>query len=171
MKIRNLIADAVRETVKGVGGTASGEFKKAGRSMFRQVTGKLPLSGAPEETGRKKTYREYFAKGETKKFGLNLMSQVSGKKFTYQELQELEAASEGRGNTAHDQLRAKINQMYQSHDQMRKRQEEAAKQKQQNAEVKNAENRELESTKDQSNPLNPAIGKTRAEIGKNFGRE
>ena len=137
MKIGNLVAGVVRKTVKGVASTGASELKKAGKSMVGQVvSGKQTSSddSAPQNVPR--IYNNFSAIGETKKFGLNLMSQVSGKRFSYQELQELQAASGGKGSTAHDQLRAKIDKVYQRHDQLRKQQEQAAKQKQQETEVK-----------------------------------
>lgn len=170
MKIGNLIADAVRHTVSGVTSTAGTEFKKAGKSMIGQVAyGKPASSQTPTENKAPKSYTSLSAKGETKKFGLSLMSQVSGKKFTYQELQELQVANEGKGNTVHDQLRAKINQMYQTHAQ-RNKQQEAVNQKKQE-EQKQEEFREVGQRNTNLAPVRRDIAKTRTEIGKNFGAE
>lgn len=174
MKIGNLVAGAVRQVVKGVASTGKQELGKAGKSMLGQVvSGKHTSFQDDQAPPPPKTYNQLTAKGETKKFGLNIISQVSGKKFTYQELQELEAANGGTGNTGHDQLRSKINQMYQSHAQMQaKKQKEADSQKQSSgAEKRTAQQQELESGKRGANPMNPAVGKTRAEIGKSFGAE
>ncbi len=168
MKIGNIVADAVRHTVKGVTGTASSEFKKAGKSMAGQLVPGTGTSRQAPAEARKKTYYEYSAKGETKKFGMNILSQVSGQKLTYSELQEIEAANQG-GGTDHDQLRAKINQMYQTHAQ-RTKQEKAADQKKQE-EQKQEEFREAGTRNTNLAPVRRDIAKTRTEIGKNFGAE
>lgn len=169
MKLKYIISDAIRHTVKGVASTAKAEFKKAGKSMAGQV---VPGSGISRQTpaeARKKTYYELSAKGETKKFGMNILSQVSGKNLTYSELQEIEAQDEGGGNAAHDQLRAKINQMYQTHAQ-RTKQQEATDQKQK-AQEKEEEFREAGTRNTNLAPVRRDIAKTRTEIGKNFGAE
>lgn len=176
MKIRNLIADTTRRVVKGVASTGRDEFIKAGRSTYRQlVHGKSTSSQAPAENTHR-TYNQLSAKGETKKFGLNLMSQVSGKKFTYQELQELQAANGGTGNSAHDQFRAKVNQFYKAHAQ-RTAQQKAADQKK----VEQTKEQEFREAGQRNANLAPVgrdiketrsdIKRTRPEIGKNFGAE
>lgn len=174
MKIGNLIAGVVRHTVSGVASTAGSEFKKAGKSMVGQVAPGSGLSKMPTAQPHKKTYGEFTARGETKKFGLNLLSQVSGQHLTYSELQEVQAGNTGTGgNTPHDQLRAKINQMYKTHDQ-RNKQQEAANKKKQEEDVTQANQEskgELQSSGNRFKTMNPAIGKTRTEIGKNFGAE
>lgn len=172
MKIGNLIAGAVRETVKGVASTGVGEFKKAGKSMFGQVGGNSPGSASQTSAASGKTtpHYNYSPKGETKKFGLNILSQVAGTKHSYSEIEQMQKADEEFSSSAHSQLRDKVNAIYASHSQKQK--QEAENRRQQEEQVKQErKQQELESRKKSHESWeSPAIAKTRAEI-KNFGAE
>lgn len=172
MKIGNLIAGAVTETVKGVAGTAGSELKKAGKSMFGQVGGSSSASASQASAASDKTtpHYNYSPKGETKKFGLNILSQVAGTKLSYGEIEQMRQKDEEFSSVAHGQLRDKINAMYANH-QQRRRQEAENRQHQEEQVKQEKKQHELELRKTSNEPWeSPAIAKTRAEI-KNYGAE
>lgn len=172
MKIGNLISGVVTETVKGVAGTAGSELKKAGKSMFGQVGASSSglASQKPAAASKTTPHYNYSARGETKKFGLNILSQVAGTKRSYSEIEQMQKADEEFSSSAHSQLRDKIDAMYVNHQQRRKQEEENRRQQEEQAKQEKKQH-ELESRKTSNEPWeSPAIAKTRAEI-KNYGAE
>src|SRR3990167_122159 len=138
---------------------AIGELSKLGKTALDQITGKSPASDLSSKIKQQTNQQTQSLWNEIAKFAQSATAQFSGDKpVTSSEIAKMAKKDDKFSQASQEEIRQKILQIYREYEKKKKQQEQ-----QQVA--------ELHKRKKEKEIVVPAVGKARAEIGKNYGSE
>lgn len=147
-----------------------GELSKLGKTALDQITGKSQSSDTASKLKGQTNQKTPSLWNEITKFAQSATAQVSpGKPITSAEITKMAKKDDKFSQGGQEEVRQKILQIYREYEKKKKHkemQEEHTEKQQEQQQVA-----ELQQRQEAKSVISPAVGKARAEIGKNYGSE
>ena len=147
-----------------------GELSKLGKTAADQIKGKSPSSDIASKAAGQANPQTPSLWNEITKFAQSATAQFSGDRpVTSSEIAKMAKKDDKFSQVSQEEVRQKILQIYREYEKKKKHKEmvEAQTEKQQEAHQLS----ELQERQEAKSTVSPAVGKARAEIGKNYGSE
>ena len=147
-----------------------GELSKLGKTAADQIKGKSASSDIASKVASQANPQTPSLWNEITKFAQSATAQVSGDKpITSTDIAKMAKKDDKFSQGGQEEVRQKILQIYREYEKKKKHKEmvEAQTEKQQ----EQHQLAELQERQEAKSVVSPAVGKARAEIGKNYGSE
>src|SRR3989344_5790764 len=147
-----------------------GELSKLGKTAADQIKGKSPSSDIASKAAGQANPQTPSLWNEITKFAQSATAQFSGDRpVTSSEIAKMAKKDDKFSQVSQEEVRQKILQIYREYEKKKKHKEmqEAQTEKQQ----EQHQLAELQERQQAKAVVSPAVGKARAEIGKNYGSE
>ena len=149
---------------------AIGELSKLGKTALDQITGKSPASDLSSKIKQQTNQQTQSLWNEIAKFAQSATAQFSGDKpVTSSEIAKMAKKDDKFSQASQEEIRQKILQIYREYEKKKKHKEMMEQQTEKQQEQQQVA--ELHERQKAKEIVVPAVGKARAEIGKNYGSE
>src|SRR3990167_1620935 len=145
-----------------------GELSKLGKTALDQITGKSPASDLSSKIKQQASQKTPSLWNEIAKFAQSATAQFSGDRpVTSSEIAKMAKKDDKFSQVSQEEVRQKILQIYREYEKKKKHKEMVDRKSEKQQEAHQLS--ELQERQEAKSAVSPAVGKARAEIGKNYG--